>query len=103
MKAEKDQYGETNKKMVLQLFVSGMSARSMEAIENIKQLCNDELKNNYELDIIDLYKNPAAASAQQIVFSPSLVKLFPLPKKILIGTFADREKVKKALGITTRE
>jgi circadian clock protein KaiB len=87
-------------KLMLQLFVSGMSPRSMEAIENIKRLCDENLKDAFELEIIDLYKNPEAAAAQQIVFSPSLVKQLPLPKKILIGTFADQEKVIKGLGIT---
>ena len=90
-------------KLELQLFVSGMSPKSMEAIENIQRMCEENLKGVFELEIIDLYKNPEVASEQQIVFSPSLVKQFPLPKKILIGTFADTEKVIKGLGITIRE
>ena len=88
-------------KLVLQLFVSGMSPKSMEAIGNIKALC-ETIKDFVELEIIDIYKNPEAASERQIIFSPSLVKFFPLPKKILIGTFADKEKVIKALGLTVR-
>jgi circadian clock protein KaiB len=68
-------------KLVLQLYVSGMSPKSMEAIENIKRLCDDNLKDAFELEIVDLYKNPEAASLQQIVFSPSLVKQFPLPSQ----------------------
>jgi circadian clock protein KaiB len=60
-------------KLVLQLYVSGMSPKSMEAIENIKRLCDEYLKGAFELEIVDLYKNPDAASLQQIVFSPSLV------------------------------
>ena len=89
-------------KLVLQLYVSGMSPKSMEAIENIKRLCDENLQGTVELEIIDLYKNPEAASEQQIVFSPSLIKQLPLPKKILIGTFADKEKVIKGLGITIK-
>jgi len=90
-------------KLVLQLYVAGMSAKSMEAIENIKRICDENLQDAFELEIIDLYKNPEAASGQQIIFSPSLVKQLPLPKKIIIGTFADSEKVIKGLGITIRE
>jgi circadian clock protein KaiB len=89
-------------KLILQLYVAGMSAKSMEAIENIKRLCDEYLQGTFELEIIDLYKHPEAASEQQIIFSPSLIKLLPLPKKIVIGTFADREKVIKALGITIK-
>jgi len=87
-------------KVVLQLYVSGMSLKSMEAIENIKRLCDEYLHDAFELQIIDLYKNPELASDQQIVFSPSLIKRLPLPKKVLIGTFSDTEKVIKGLSIT---
>ena len=90
-------------KLVLQLYVSGMSQRSMEAIENIKRLCDMHLKDAFELEIIDLYKTPEAASEQQIIFSPSLVKQFPLPKKTLIGNFSDSEKVIRGLEIKIKE
>lgn len=87
-------------KLSLQLFVSGMSQKSMTAIQNIKDICDNYLEDCFELDIIDIYKNPKAAHDNQVVFSPSLIKNFPLPKKILIGTFSDIDKVLKALGIT---
>ncbi len=90
----------TSDKLVLQLFVSGMSPKSMEAIENIKKLCDEHLDNAFTLEIIDLYKHPESALEQHIVFSPSLVKLLPLPRKTLIGTLADTEKVVKALGLS---
>jgi circadian clock protein KaiB len=87
-------------KLIMKLYVSGMSQKSMEAIENIKQLCDENLPGLFELEIIDLYKNPELASEHQIVFSPSLIKHLPLPKTILIGTFADKDKVIKGLGIS---
>src|SRR5204863_4903618 len=87
-------------KLVLQLYVSGMSPKSMEAIENIKQLCDEYLKDAFELEIVDIYKNPESAAEHHIIFSPSLIKSMPLPKKTLIGTLSDKEKVIKALGIT---
>ena len=90
-------------KLVLQLYVSGMSQKSMEAIENIKRICDENLDGVFELEIIDLYKNPELASEQQIVFSPSLIKQLPLPKKTLVGTFSDTEKVIKGLGIRIKE
>jgi len=90
-------------KLVLQLYVSGMSLKSMEAIENIKRLCDEYLDDAFELEIIDLYKHPEAATEQQIIFSPSLIKQLPLPKKVLVGTFSDTEKVIKALGLRIKE
>jgi circadian clock protein KaiB len=93
----------TGGKLVLQLYVSGMSPNSMEAIENIKKLCAEYLENSFDLEIIDLYKHPELAAEQQIVFSPSLIKHLPLPKKMLVGTFSDTEKVIKGLGIVFKD
>ena len=92
----------SQEKLVLQLYVTGMSPKSMEAIENIKLLCDEHLKDAFELEIIDIYKNPERAVDQHIVFSPSLIKRLPLPRKTLIGTLADTGKVIKALGITIK-
>lgn len=102
MQETPEQQQERDGRVILQLYVSGMSSRSMEAIENIRRLCDEHLPGNFDLEIIDLYKHPEAASEHQIVFSPSLIKQFPPPRKILIGTFGDTEKVIKALGITKR-
>jgi len=90
-------------KLILQLFVSGMSPKSLEAIENIKRLCDTHLEGAFDLEIIDLYKNPEAANINQVVFSPSLIKQLPLPKKTLIGNFSDTKKVIKGLGIRVKE
>ncbi|MEO6130671.1 MAG: circadian clock KaiB family protein, partial [Saprospiraceae bacterium] len=101
------EYGSAKKiaeeKLVLQLYVAGMSPKSMEAIENIKHLCKDFLKETFELEIIDIYKHPEVAREQHIVFSPSLIKQLPLPRKTLVGTLADTEKVIKALGISFKK
>jgi circadian clock protein KaiB len=102
MKSEAPKYVIENK-LVLHLYVAGMSPKSMEAIENIKKLCDEHLHDAFELEIIDIYKNPDAAAEEQIIFSPSLVKSLPLPKKVLIGTFKDTEKVIQGLGISFKE
>ncbi len=88
-------------KLVLKLYVSGMSSKSMKAIENIKLLCEEHLKGAFELEIIDIFKNPKLALEQHIVYSPSLLKKLPLPQKTLVGTLSDTTKVLKALGITS--
>jgi circadian clock protein KaiB len=87
-------------KLTLQLYVSGMTSKSMDAIENIRRICDELPADAYDLEIIDIYKHPEAAAESHIVFSPSLIKRSPLPKKVLIGKLSDTEKVIRALGIT---
>lgn len=90
-------------RLVLQLYVSGMSPKSMAAIENINRICTEHLEGAFDLEIVDIYKNPEVAAEQQIVFSPALVKKFPFPKKILVGSLSDESRVIKALGIQLKE
>lgn len=87
-------------KLVLKLYVAGMSPNSMEAIKNVKILCDKHFKDAYDLEIIDIYKIPNKVRDQQIILSPSLLKKLPLPEKTLVGTLSDSNKVLNALDIT---
>lgn len=94
--------GSIPEKFILQLYVSGMSPKSMEAVENIRRLCDKHLFGSFELEIIDIYKNPELAAQQHIVFTPSLIKNLPLPRKILVGNLSNTENVVRGLGITLK-
>ncbi len=90
-------------KIVLQLYITGMSENSIRAIQNITQLCEKYLADRFDLEIIDIYKNPSVAEEQEIVFSPSLIRQLPLPKKRFIGDLSDTKKVILGLGISFKE
>jgi circadian clock protein KaiB len=89
-------------KIFLQLYITGMSENSMRAVKNITLLCNQYRDGLIDLEIIDIYKNPSVAEEQMIVFSPSLIRQYPLPKKIFIGDLSDAKKVILGLGITLK-
>ena len=83
----------------LKLFVTGASPNSTRAISNIKNICERNFQDNYELEIIDVYQQPLMAEREQIIALPLLVKKFPLPERRLIGDLSDTEKVLCGLGI----
>jgi circadian clock protein KaiB len=85
---------------VLRLFVSGLSARSRRAIDNIKRLCETHLAGRYELQIIDIYQQPELAKDQQLIAAPTLIKKLPLPLRKLVGDMHDPARVLIMLGIT---
>src|SRR5579872_1412960 len=90
-------------KISLQLYITGMSENSVRAIQNITLLCDQYFNGRVDLEIIDIYKNPCVAEEQKIIFSPSLIRQFPLPKKTFIGDLSDAKKVLLGLGITSKE
>jgi circadian clock protein KaiB len=93
----------STEKIILRLYIAGMSSNSVLAIQNITKLCNQYPKDHFDLEIIDIYKNPSVALEQKIVFSPSLIRQFPLPRKTVIGDLSDTKKVIAGLGITFKE
>ncbi len=70
----------------------------MRAVENIKQIFAVH-GEEYELDIIDIYKQPLLAETQQLVALPVLLREMPLPKRKITGDLSNTEKVLKVLGI----
>ena len=89
----------SDEKYELRLFVTGASPNSVKAVENIKTICEKYLQGNYELEVIDIYKQPLEAQAQQLIALPLLLKMRPLPAKRLVGDMSDLEKVLQRLGI----
>jgi circadian clock protein KaiB len=84
---------------MLQLFVTGATPNSLRAVANIKLICEQYLKDNYELEIIDVYQEKEKARDQQLVALPMLIKRFPLPERKLIGDLSRTNKVLEALGL----
>lgn len=87
---------------VLRLYVSGMTARSTEAIGNIRAICEEYLHGRYELEIIDVYKHPEMTGPDQIVATPTLVKELPAPLRRLVGTLTDEERVLVGLDLVKK-
>jgi len=90
-------------KYVLHLYISGSTSKSALAVENIKRVCEQHLKNRYHLDVIDIYQQAHLARDGQIVAVPTLIKLLPPPLRRLIGDMSNLKKVLAGLDLTIRE
>lgn len=88
---------------VLRLYVTGLSPRSISAIESTKQTCEEFLKGRYELEVIDLTKQPALAEGEQIIAAPTLIKRLPLPLRRLVGDLSSQDRVLLGLDLRPRE
>ena len=84
---------------VLKLYITGLTPKSAAAINNLKQICEENLKGRYSLEVVDLYLNPSLAKGEQIIAAPTLIKKLPLPLRRIIGNMSDTEKVLVGLDI----
>jgi len=86
-----------SKKYILYLFVAGATMRSAQAINGVKRVCAEYLKNNYELTVIDIYQQPELARREQIIAVPTLVRKRPDPLRRFIGNLMDSEHILSGL------
>jgi len=86
---------------ILRLYVTGSTPRSLKAISNLKRVCEEHLHDDYDLQVIDIYKNPDAAREEQIIAAPTLIKRLPAPLRRFVGDLSNTQKLLTGLGITS--
>ena len=86
----------------LRLYVAGQTPKSVLAFRNLKQICEEHLQGRYEIEIIDLLKNPQLAQGDQILAVPTLVRRLPEPIKKIIGDLSNTERVLVGLDLQER-
>ena len=87
---------------VLRLYVAGATERSRQAVLRARQLCEAELKGNFELEVIDVFQQPILARDGQIVATPTLVREFPRPVRRLIGNLSNSAGLFVGLDLDTK-
>jgi circadian clock protein KaiB len=90
-------------KYVLRLYVAGINVRSSAAIRNVTALCEEHLKDRYDLEIIDIYKQATLAKGEQIIAAPTLIKKIPQPLRRFIGDMADKERILVGLDLQPKK
>jgi circadian clock protein KaiB len=77
-----------------------MTPRSLQAIENLKSICDRQLKGCYNLEIIDISQQPETVRKEDIIATPTLIKELPKPIRRIIGDLSNTERILVALNIT---
>lgn len=83
----------------LRLYVAGQTPNCVKAFENLRTICERELKDRYRIEVIDLLENPGLAKSDQILAVPTLVRKLPPPVKKIIGSLQNTERVLVGLDI----
>ena len=86
----------------LRLYVAGANLHSLNALKNIKQICDEYLPGQYSLEVIDIYQQPGLIVVENVVAIPTLIKELPPPIKKVIGDLSNTSKVLLGLNIITR-
>jgi circadian clock protein KaiB len=87
------------KKYDLRLYVAGQTPRSLQALSNLRKICEEHLAGNYKVEVIDLLKKPQLAAGDQILAIPTLVRSIPKPARKIIGDLSNTERVLIGLDV----
>ena len=87
----------------LRLYIAGETSRSMEALDNLQQICDEHLAGKYRIEVVDLVKHPQLAAGDQILAVPTLVRHLPPPLKKIIGDLSSTERVLVGLDLRPKE
>jgi len=86
----------------LRLYVAGRSPKSLQAIVNLKRLCEEHLPGRYTIELVDLLEEPQLAEGDQIVAIPTLVRKLPEPMRKIIGDLSNTERTLVGLDLKRR-
>ncbi len=94
--------GESPGRYLLRLYVTGTTPASARAIERVQKICEEHLSGRYDLEVIDIYQLPALAKDDQIIATPTLIKVLPAPLRRFIGDLSRIESVLFGMDLRAR-
>ena len=83
----------------MRLYVAGQTPKCITAFANLKKICEEHLQGRYDIEIVDLLKQPQLARGEQIVAVPTLVRKLPPPMRKIIGDLSNTERVLVGLDL----
>jgi circadian clock protein KaiB len=86
-------------KFRFRLYIAGETQNSMQALANLSSLCQMYLVDRYEIELVDVFREPKRALEDHILMTPTLVKLEPSPSSRIIGTLSQATLVLQSLGL----
>ena len=81
------------------VYVTSSSPKGQRAIENLRRACEEHLAGRYQIEIVDVLKNPRRAAADQILAAPTVVRRLPKPIRKLVGDLSDSDRLLSGLEI----
>lgn len=77
----------------LRVYVAGLSPETMKAIDELKELLDEKFQDQYSLEILDLLESLSQAQRDNVIVTPTILRISPLPEKRVIGDIRARESI----------
>jgi circadian clock protein KaiB len=81
------------------LYVADETMNSRQAVANLRAICNRYLAGRYQIELVDVVKEPDRAMEDRIFLTPTLVKFAPGHVERIVGTLSQTSLVLQVLGL----
>lgn len=85
--------------LLLRLYVAGDGPNSELALLRLQEFCTEHLGDRYQLEIVDVIREPGRALADRVLLTPTLVRVSPAPERTIIGNLSESAVLARALGV----
>ena len=85
---------------LLRLFMAGNGPNSQKALANLCSLCQEHLEGRHTIETVDVVQDFEAAVRDNILVTPALILVAPLPRVVVLGNLSDLPKVLAALRVS---
>ncbi|GAB4295928.1 MAG TPA: circadian clock KaiB family protein [Oscillatoriaceae cyanobacterium M33_DOE_052] len=90
-------------KYLLKLYITGNTPRSQRAIANLLRICQEELSEQYQVEIVDVLEQPEMAEQEKILVTPTLIKQLPPPLQRIIGDMSNTDTLLLGLDLVQNQ
>ncbi len=90
-------------KYLLKLYITGNTPRSQRAIANLLRICQEELSEQYQVEIVDVLEQPEMAEQEKILVTPTLIKQLPPPLQRIIGDLSNTDTLMLGLDLVPNQ
>jgi circadian clock protein KaiB len=90
---------EAGGRVLMRMYVASDSAPSVQARRQLAVLRERFGGEDWEVEVVDVFEQPALAEADRVLATPVLIRLFPTRRLSVIGDFADLHAVATALDL----
>jgi circadian clock protein KaiB len=80
------------------LYTAGQSPNSVQAISNLQKICLTNFPDCHRIEIVDVLQDPQRGLADGIMVTPTLMKIGPEPKQMIMGNLSDFPRVLRTLS-----
>ena len=84
---------------LFRLYVANETPNSARAVANLQSICQKHLPGHCKIEMVDILQEPLRALSEEVLVTPTLVRLSPLPVRKILGDLSDRAAVLLALGL----